>query len=49
MMLGRRDSALAALSRFLAFPGHRSYVLGDPLWDPLRDDPRFEALMAEYP
>ncbi len=48
MILGRPDSALAALSRYLAFPGYRAYSLGDPLWDPLRDHPRLQALMAEY-
>lgn len=45
---GDSDSALAALnqSREIGDPG-TSQLLVDPLLDPIRDDPRFEALLAK--
>ena len=48
--LGDRDAALAELERFLARPGHTSAneIRLAPWFDPLRSDPRFQALLVKY-
>ncbi|MBX6326747.1 MAG: hypothetical protein IRY93_12010, partial [Chthoniobacterales bacterium] len=45
---GEKDRAIARLSEALQLPGDVSYgyLRLDPIWDPLRGDPRFEALVA---
>ena len=45
--LGERDAAITALTRLLAIPSEISAVAlaADPQWAPLRDDPRFQALI----
>ena len=47
-MTGRIDEAIASLERLLAVPSDFSIwsLRLDPSWDPLRGDPRFEALIA---
>jgi TolB-like protein/Flp pilus assembly protein TadD len=47
---GARDAALQALERLLAEPSGLSVPLLrlDPSWDPIRADPRFEALLVKY-
>ncbi len=48
--LGETDAALAELERLLARPSHLSvYELRlNPWWDPIRHDPRFQALLVKY-
>lgn len=48
--LGQTDSALAAIERLLAGRSRVSVhtLRLDPLWDPIRSDPRFQALLARY-
>jgi len=45
---GEKDRAITRLSEALGLPGNISYgyLRLDPIWDPLRGDPRFEALVA---
>jgi len=52
--LGEREEALAALERLSSLEYSRGQVSPhllrlDPFWDPLRDDPRFRALIQDAP
>ena len=44
--LGQHDSALGLLEALMESKGHVRRLSSDPLFDPLRDDPRFDALLA---
>jgi hypothetical protein len=46
---GEAEGALEEIERLLAEPSHFSVhkLLLDPLWDPLRSNPRFQALLAK--
>jgi tetratricopeptide (TPR) repeat protein len=53
-LAGRNDEAIALISEFLnarsGFAGITPVMLRlAPSWDPLRDDPRFQALLEKYP
>jgi hypothetical protein len=45
---GKQDAAFAELSTAVKIPGYLSYgeLRLDPIWDPLRADPRFEKIVA---
>jgi serine/threonine-protein kinase len=45
---GERESALEQLEALAKIPGGPSYgeLRLDPMWDPLRDNPRFEKIVA---
>lgn len=47
---GAADAALDEIERLLAGPSRLSVhtLRLDPLWDPIRDHPRFQALLARY-
>jgi serine/threonine-protein kinase len=52
LALGDRPAAIDQLARALAQPGSGFYISAaqlriDPAWDPIRDDPGFQALLAE--
>ncbi|HVF70098.1 MAG TPA: protein kinase [Chthoniobacterales bacterium] len=48
---GEKDLAFATLTDLIRVPGYLSYgyLRVDPSWDPLRGDPRFEAIVASLP
>lgn len=48
VVAGDRDAALAWLGELLAIPSiyTPAYLRVDPIWAPLRGDPRFKALLA---
>jgi TolB-like protein/class 3 adenylate cyclase/Tfp pilus assembly protein PilF len=47
-LTGKKDAALTELAAAAKIPGYLNYgeLKLDPLWDPLRDDPRFEKIVA---
>jgi len=51
--LGDADHAVPILKRLLQIPYRQPITTGilriDPFWDPIRDDPRFQELVAEKP
>jgi len=48
MILGRTDEALDLLTSLVErAPRYTASLRTDPLWDPLRDDPRFQALLEK--
>jgi TolB-like protein len=48
--IGEADAALAEIERLLAGPSWLSIhtLRLDPRWDPIRNDPRFQALLVKY-
>jgi serine/threonine-protein kinase len=50
LMVGEHEHAIEQLEVLLANPGWLSahWLRLDPIWDPLRDHPRFQALLEEY-
>ena len=49
--VGEQDAALEVIERIFSRPGRLSPGLlrVDPIWDPLRKNPRFQALLEKYP
>ena len=49
-MVGEYDAAIDRLERLLAVPSPTAVPMLriDPSWNPLRDHPRFQALLAKY-
>ena len=50
VMVGEHDLALERIEYLLSIPGELSVSLLrlEPVWEPLREHPRFQALVAEY-
>ena len=48
--VGEADKALDLIDKLLSMPCELSVGLLrlDPVWDPLRDNPRFQALLEKY-
>jgi tetratricopeptide (TPR) repeat protein len=46
--MGEKDRALKRLDKAVHLPGYLSYgqLRLDPIWDPLRGDPRFDKIVA---
>ena len=49
-MVGEYDAAIDRLESLLAVPSPMAvpWLRIDPIWDPLRDNPRFQTLLAKY-
>ncbi len=49
-MVREYDAAIDQLESLLAVPSNTAVPMLriDPTWDPLRDNPRFQALLAKY-
>jgi hypothetical protein len=48
--LGERDGAMRLLERYISFsPDSKAFIRGDPVFEPLKDKPRFQALVATAP
>jgi len=47
-LTGKKDAAFTELATAAKIPGYLSYgeLRLDPIWDPLRDDPRFQKILA---
>jgi TolB-like protein/class 3 adenylate cyclase len=47
-LTGKKDAALTELETAVKIPGYLSYgeLRLDPIWDPIRDDPRFQKILA---
>ena len=50
VMVGEREAAIDQLDFVLSIAGYVSvaWLKADPLWDPLRDNPRFQELLEKY-
>jgi serine/threonine-protein kinase len=50
LLIGEYDAALDQIEYWLSRPSYLSVGLlrVDPIWDPIRDDPRFQALLVRY-
>jgi hypothetical protein len=46
---GEKDLAVDTLDKIMALPGYvtAGYLQVDPVWQPLRDEPRFKALLEK--
>jgi len=48
--LGERDEAVRLLERYISFsPDSKAFIRGDPVFEPLKDIPRFQAVVATAP